>query len=254
MYCTTCGAWVEATARFCYHCGASLGSLPSTAPPMYMPTPVNVIESLYSPQQLVLAGPGRRLAGFLLNLTILIFTLGVGWLIWFIIVAPRGQTPGKQLLGMYVMKRDGTRAGGGYTWLRTIVVRWLLTWAIDFVTVGIYHLVASLWCIWDKEHQCLWDKIAGTLVVYSPHGYFPPTANDLRQAGLGSPAYPHPAGAPAPAMYGPQPRTWGSQQGWGPPVAANGVADQLRELTRLRDERRIDEVEFESRRRELMQQ
>ena len=81
-----------------------------------------LIESLYAPEELATASPGRRLDGYALDTLFLIITLFIGWLIWFIIVAPRGQTPSKQLLGMYVMREDGSRAGGGYMWLREFVV------------------------------------------------------------------------------------------------------------------------------------
>jgi uncharacterized RDD family membrane protein YckC len=75
------------------------------------------IEPLYPPAHLVTAGPGRRLAGALLDLVLLVVTLIIGWWVWFAIVARNGQSPGKQLVGMYIIKADGTRAGGGYTWL-----------------------------------------------------------------------------------------------------------------------------------------
>jgi len=183
-----------------------------------------------------------------LNVVILSFTLGVGWLIWFIIVAPRGQSPGKQLLGMYIIKADGTRAGGWYTWLRTIVVRVLLSTAIDLVAFGFYSLIASLWCIWDKEQQCLWDKIAGTRIAYSPMGYRPPTANELYAAGMPMPAMRSTAAAP---LYAPSPA-----QALGPPpiMRPPSIADQLTELTRLREAGIISEQEFDIRRQRLMQQ
>ena len=31
---------------------------------------------------------------------------------------------------------------------------------------GLAFVVAALWCVWDANRQCLWDKIVRTRVVY----------------------------------------------------------------------------------------
>ena len=180
-------------------------------------TEVDFIAGRYPPDQLVLAGPGRRLAGALLDqalialaLTAALVTLAsaafsprnapillllsvvflFGWLAWFVVVAPNGQTPGKQLLGMYVIKADATRAGGVYMWLRELLIKNLFGSVLSFVTLGIYPLLAALWCLWDKNHQCLWDKLASTYVAYSPFGFRPLTAAEM---GLRGETPPHPS-------------------------------------------------------------
>jgi len=145
------------------------------------------IESYYTRDKLVTASPARRLGGYLLDVTFSILTLGIGWFIWFCIVAPRGQTPGKQLVGLYIMKEDGTRAGGGYTWLREFVIKGLLFGVVAAITLYVLWILAALWCIWDRERQCLWDKVGNTYVAWSPLGYRPPTASDLFIAGLPMP-------------------------------------------------------------------
>lgn len=142
-----------------------------------------LIESFYPDGSLVTAGPGRRLAGALLDGIVLSFTFFVGWLIWFIIVAPNGQTPGKQMVGMYVMRADGTRAGGGVTWVREVIIKWLVVTLVSWATFGIFPLIAAIWCLWDRNVQCLWDKMASTYVAWSPRGYKPLTDQELRQTG-----------------------------------------------------------------------
>ena len=153
------------------------------------------IESFYPPDELETASPGRRLGGFVLELALLGFTLWIGWMIWFVVVAQRGQTPAKQLLKMYIICRDGTRAGGGYTWLREIVIKSVLFGtvisivsavlaAVSGVDVGwALWLPAMLWCLWDPNRQCLWDKVGSTYIAYSPTGFHPLTAADLRLRG-----------------------------------------------------------------------
>ena len=57
----------------------------------------------------------RRLGAYFLEVGLVLITLVVGYLIWLLIVMARGQTPGKQLLGLVVVHPDGTPFGwGGY--------------------------------------------------------------------------------------------------------------------------------------------
>ncbi len=142
--------------------------------------PQRFIEARFPREQLVSAGPGRRLAGYLLESILGVITLGVGYLVWFVIVAKRGQTPGKQLLRMYVIKEDGTRAGGWYTVLRELVIKPAFV-LISIVTLGLLSLVGGAWCLWDRDNQCLWDKLGSTYVAWSPNGYRPLTAREMRE-------------------------------------------------------------------------
>ena len=194
--------------------------------------PARLIEACYPLERLQTATPGRRLSGALLDSLILILTLYLGWLIWFVIVAPRGQTPGKQMLGMYVMREDGSRAGGGYGWLREIVVKHLLFGSIvSTITLGFGILLAAVWCTWDRERHCLWDKVTSTYVAYSPRGYRPSTAAELRLLGQEPPAHALRAAAPATDTS----------------ATPMGAAARLRELQRLRDEGLITAEQFEQR-------
>lgn len=153
------------------------------------------IAFYYNPEEAVLASRWRRLAGAALGVVLLpgsfalmllvgsgIITVGlspwivvgalVAWLtfhiVWRFEAARHGQTPEKQLLGMYILNSDGSRAGAGWVWLRELVVKGL------FALLAPLEIVAALWCVWDPNHQCLWDKMIGTYVPYSPHGFVPP--------------------------------------------------------------------------------
>ena len=140
-------------------------------------TPRRLIESCSPPEQLQTATQGRRLAGYIVDSIIVVLTFGVGWLVWLLLVAPRGQSPGKQLLGMYIIRADGSRAGGGYTWVRELIIKTLLFGAI-FAILGAFTgglgqllwVIPAVWCVWDAERQCLWDKVASTYVAHSPEG------------------------------------------------------------------------------------
>ena len=113
-----------------------------------------------------LAGPGRRLWGYVLENVFFVVTLGVGWIVWFAFVAPKGTSPGKQAAGTVVL-RDGRLAGAGTMWARDVAIKIFLGALVLSVPVAgwIAVLLACLWCCWDRQRQCAWDKMAGTVVV-----------------------------------------------------------------------------------------
>ena len=226
--------------------------------------PLRRIEAFYPPEQLVTATQGRRLGGWVLDLIVVLASFGVGWLIWFLIVAQRGQTPGKQMLGMYIMREDGSRAGGWYTLLREIVVKTLFSIVISVisgVTNGLGSLLwlpAALWCTWDRERQCLWDKVANTYIAHSPEGYRPPTAAELRMQGEEPPAMSgRTTAAPEPPpglMDYPRERSSTADPPDASPSGPQGsAADRLRELQRLRDEGLITPEQYEERRAAILE-
>jgi uncharacterized RDD family membrane protein YckC len=67
-----------------------------------------------------------------------------------------GQTPGKRVLGLRVVRTDGTRLRFGNALRREI----------GYLVSSILYL-GFLWILIDKRRQGWHDKIAGTIVVYS---------------------------------------------------------------------------------------
>jgi uncharacterized RDD family membrane protein YckC len=120
------------------------------------------------PQGIVLSSAGRRLGGVLLDGLLIFCTLVIGWIVWTLIVWAQGQTPGKQLLGMRVVRLDTrTYAGWGRMFLRDFVGKFLVALVSSLIPfVG--GIIADCWLLWDKDKQELWDKIAGTIVVDDP--------------------------------------------------------------------------------------
>ena len=49
--------------------------------------------------------------------------LSVGYLVWWLIALRQGQTPGKQIVGIRVIRVDGSPSGWGFTFLREVVIR-----------------------------------------------------------------------------------------------------------------------------------
>jgi uncharacterized RDD family membrane protein YckC len=71
-----------------------------------------------------------------------------------------GQTPGKRLMGVRIVRTDGGRVRFGNA------VRRLLGYLVS----GILFL-GYLWILFDNRRQGVHDKLAGTMVVYSwPEG------------------------------------------------------------------------------------
>jgi uncharacterized RDD family membrane protein YckC len=67
-----------------------------------------------------------------------------------------GQTPGKRVVGVRVVRTDGKRLKFGNALRR----------AIGYVISGILFL-GYLWILFDNRRQGFHDKLAGTMVVYS---------------------------------------------------------------------------------------
>ena len=102
-------------------------------------------------------------AGAVLDGFLFVLTLGIGWVIWYLIVARGGQSPAKQLLRTRVIRDDGQSADLGWMLIRDLVVRAIAFGAINGVLVavlgeqvggaifGLTFVVAALWCVWDSD-------------------------------------------------------------------------------------------------------
>ena len=119
---------------------------------------------------LELSSPGKRFGAWLLDGLLIIVTLIIGWLIWWVIAMGKGQSPGKQLLKMRCVRVDENRvANWGEMAMRELVGKYLL----GNVTFGITTIVGGIQIISDdNKRQALWDKIGGTTVVEDPNNYF----------------------------------------------------------------------------------
>lgn len=86
----------------------------------------------------------------------LLITVGYNIGFWML----SGQTPGKRVLGVRVVRTDGTRLRLGNA-LRRQVGYWIS---------AIFYL-GFLWILLDNKRQGFHDKIAGTIAIYSwPEG------------------------------------------------------------------------------------
>lgn len=115
----------------------------------------------------IVCSAGRRLGGHLLDILLAIVTLGVGWLVWSLLAWRRGQSPAKQLLGMYVV-HDGRPASWKRMAAREILckgVAGVICGLLARPTFGISLLPYYFWLCFNVDREALWDRPAGTHVV-----------------------------------------------------------------------------------------
>ncbi len=158
-------------------------NLPRDAPPLPPPPPGTIPEgsvahsSLFAPDPLsMLASKGRRFGAYLLEIPLTIVTLGIGYIIWMLIVWARGQTPAKQLLRMRVVRLEERRtANWGWMALRNFVLGVLIGIPLELIFPGLsilWLLANAIALLVSRRNQALWDMMLKTVVVHDPNHLF----------------------------------------------------------------------------------
>jgi uncharacterized RDD family membrane protein YckC len=93
---------------------------------------------------------------------LMIVALSIVWcVVTIILVARNGQTIGKKMVGIKVVRKDGSQASlGRIFWLRN-VVNVIIAAFLPFI----YYYVIDPLFIFGERQQCLHDLIADTIVV-----------------------------------------------------------------------------------------
>jgi uncharacterized RDD family membrane protein YckC len=122
-------------------------------------------SGLMLPQGVELASSGRRIGAYFLAIPLAIVTLGIGYLIWGLIVWANGQTPALQVLGMRCWRTEDGRVPG-FWWmaLREVVGR-IAEGILSFITL----LISLILMLTRPDRRSLHDLIAGTVVLYDPN-------------------------------------------------------------------------------------
>ena len=124
----------------------------------------------------MLSSRRRRLGARLLEIPLAIVTLGIGYLIWSLIVFSRGQTPAKQVLQMRVVRLEERRsANWGWTALREIVLVGVIGTLVDLIFTGLgllWILANGISMLASSRKQALWDMMLKTVVVHDPDYLF----------------------------------------------------------------------------------
>ncbi|HZC63929.1 MAG TPA: RDD family protein, partial [Streptosporangiaceae bacterium] len=143
--------------------GYGYGQYPAAAVPQGMY--VDQMSGLLLPDGTELASVGRRIGAWFLSIPLAIVTLGIGYIIWGLIVWGNGQTPALQVLGMRCWRPETNRVAG-FWWmaLREIAGR-----LIDSILSFISLITSFVLMVAGKEHKALHDWIAGTVVLHDPN-------------------------------------------------------------------------------------
>ena len=212
---------MSAAARLCVKCQQPLGEgLFCQFDGVYVLDPEGTV---------VMAGRGDRLIAWLVSGLILFFTLGIGWLIWWFIVAPRGQNPGKAVCGIRVIRTNGGAVRTGGMFVRGLAG--ILCGVIPFY-------IDELWLLWDRDAQTLHDKLVNTVVVRAQG-----SEKIVEAGGLAA----LPAGVVPPPAFAPPIRFSSS-----PPPASETAEQALTRLAELRQKELISEEEYQAKRRAII--
>ena len=158
---------------------SSEASLPRDAPPL--PPPPSPAHDEFEGQSgslpdplTMLSSQGRRLGSIVLEVVMMAVTLIVGWLIWSLIVYPRGQTPAKQLLSMRVVRLD---VGKSPEFWRMALRELVLKAIPSFFLLGlIWIAINGVVLLTNDRFQTVWDKMLKTVVISDPHDLYKPVA------------------------------------------------------------------------------
>ena len=143
--------------------GYGYGQYPAAAVPqgMYF----DQESGLVLPEGTELASVGRRIGAWFLAIPLAIVTLGIGYIIWGLIVWGNGQTPALQVLGMRCWRPETNRVAG-FWWmaLREIAGR-LIEGILSFISL----ITSFVLMVAGRERKALHDWIAGTVVLHDPN-------------------------------------------------------------------------------------
>jgi uncharacterized RDD family membrane protein YckC len=122
-------------------------------------------SGLTLPAGVELASVGRRIGAYFLSIPLFIVTLGIGYVIWGVVVWGNGQTPAYSVLGMRCWRLEtGRVAGWGWMALREIVGRF-----IEGILGPITLVISFVLMTAGQDRKCLHDHVAGTVVLRDPN-------------------------------------------------------------------------------------
>jgi uncharacterized RDD family membrane protein YckC len=126
-------------------------------------------SGLNIPDGTELATVGRRIGAYFLAIPLAIVTLGIGYIVWGLMVWGNGQTPALQVLKMRAWRPETNQvAGFWYMALREVPGR-----LIDGLLGVITGITSFVLFVTGKQHKALHDIIAGTVVLHDPDKVIP---------------------------------------------------------------------------------
>lgn len=163
-HCPSCGVELLPGTRWCHGCHAyvghpEVGRLASPARRLGASLLDGVLGGLVVAGILVVSGilgfaVGSERGGAVFWLVL--WVLMAAFVVWELILLARGQTLGKKVLRMRVVREDGGTPGFWTMLVRETLGKWLS---------GLIFGLGYLWILIDREHQGWHDKLLRTYVV-----------------------------------------------------------------------------------------
>ena len=149
-----------------YAGGHAPGPPPQAYAGGYAPSPYATGPSgLSLPAGTELAGVGRRIGAYFLAILLSIVTLGIGYVIWGLVLWPKGTSPAFRLLGLRCWVPDNAApASFGRMALRNV-----LGTIVQGLLGGITALVSLVLFLARDDHKSLMDLVGGTVVISDPN-------------------------------------------------------------------------------------
>jgi hypothetical protein len=122
------------------------------------------VSGLNLPDGTELAPIGRRIGSWFLAIPLTIVTLGIGYVIWGLIIWGRGQTPTQQVLGMRTWHPQSGRNAGFWRMALREIVGGIATGILSLIT----ELLSFILMVTGRERKALSDHIASTVVLRDP--------------------------------------------------------------------------------------
>ena len=107
---------------------------------------------------------GTRVGASLLDVLLMIVTLGIGWLVWAVVLLKQSTSPAKKMMGLAIVDvNTGAPATMTQMILREIVGKWVLGSVTGIVTLASFVMLFV-----TPNRQAVWDYIGTTTVVRRP--------------------------------------------------------------------------------------
>jgi len=128
------------------------------------PPPGPFVGSSVTPGAVVPVSVGTRVGATLLDVLLMIVTLGIGWLIWAVVLLKDSTSPAKKMMGLVIVDvNTGAPATMTQMVLREIVGKWVLGSVTGVVTLASFVMLFV-----TPNRQAVWDYIGTTTVVRRP--------------------------------------------------------------------------------------
>lgn len=126
---------------------------------------LDAASGLALPNGVQLASHGRRVGAYFLSIPLAVVTLGIGYLIWGLIVWGKGTSPALQVLGMKVYRPEQRQVGTFGTMALRNIVGGIAQAILSIIT----YLVSFVLFLTRPDRKSLPDLIASTVVVHDPN-------------------------------------------------------------------------------------